>query len=154
MSTGLKEVYRASIDLHPWIDVGPVPGGYRRIMPIKGGRIEGERIRAEILPFGADWNLLQPDYMMFVSARYCIKTDDGAFISILNEGYNRLNEDVVKKLEQELPPPADFSWYGRTQPRFEVADPRYKWLTESVFVMEQLAPKDPSLVELVCYELT
>ena len=152
MAASLKEAFRVNVQLSPMMDVGLVPGGYRRIFPIIGGTFEGPRIKATIFPIGADWNLVQPDGMMFVSARYCMQTDDGAMISVLNEGYARLDAEM-QELIKTLGMPSPDKWYSKTQPRFEVSDPKYDWLTQSVFVMEHLAPRDPNLVELVGYEI-
>ncbi len=152
MAASLKEAFRVRVELSGMMDVGPVPGGYRRIFPIVGGTFEGPRIKAKLFPIGADWNLVQPDGMMFVSARYCMQTDDGAIISVLNEGYGRLDEEAQELIKTMGMPNPD-TWYSKTQPRFEVSDPKYDWLTKSVFVMDHQPPKDPNIVELIGYEI-
>lgn len=35
-------------------EIGVLPQGRRRIIPIEGGAFEGPRIRGQVLPFGAD----------------------------------------------------------------------------------------------------
>lgn len=61
----------------PDIDVGEIPGvGYRRLIPIRGGTFEGERLRGTILDNGADWNTVRSDDTMHFWARYTLLTDD------------------------------------------------------------------------------
>ena len=111
-----------AVDCDPPVDVGPVPGGRRRIIPITGGWFAGlgdRHIRGEVLPGGADWNLQRDDGVFDVWARYVLRTDDGATITITNTGLIRASRDGLR---------------ARTVAQFEVADERYRWLTRSVFV--------------------
>lgn len=68
------------------IDGGLVPEGQRRIIPIVSGAVEGPRLSGQVVPLGADWNLVRADGSETVSARYAIRTDDGWVLSVLNEG--------------------------------------------------------------------
>ncbi len=60
--------------------LGPVLTGERRIIPIIGGRFEGQRLRGKILPGGADWQIVTADGTTLLEARYTLRTDDGALI--------------------------------------------------------------------------
>src|ERR1035438_6923246 len=42
------------------IEVGVMPQGERRIVPIEGGAFEGPRLRGQVLPNGADWMNIRP----------------------------------------------------------------------------------------------
>jgi hypothetical protein len=55
-----QHLFTLDVALAPMLDIGQGPNGYRRIIPITGGRFDG-RISGEILPGGADWNLVRPD---------------------------------------------------------------------------------------------
>ena len=79
-------LFTLDVDLGPMQDIGEGPNGYRRIIPITGGRFEG-RISGDILPGGADWNLVRPDGTVHLWARYTLRADDGALIMITNEGF-------------------------------------------------------------------
>ena len=148
----LKECFRATIKLSPALDIGPVPTGIRRVIPIIGGRFEGERFKGDVLPIGADWNLVQPNGIVYLSARYVIRTDDGALISILNEGWARTDNDVMADIMADRPICTD-GWYAKTHPRFEAADSRYHWMNDTVFVCEMLPPPSADTVLLVFYEV-
>ncbi len=50
-----------SVDLEPPQDVGNTPHGVRRIYYVKGGTLEGPKLKGEVLPGGGDWLLLRPD---------------------------------------------------------------------------------------------
>jgi hypothetical protein len=59
--------------------------GYLRVIPIVGGTFEG-KINGEVIPGGADWNTTRENNIAHVFAKYLLKTDDGEFIAIENEG--------------------------------------------------------------------
>jgi Protein of unknown function (DUF3237) len=124
-----------------------------RVIPITGGHVSGERIKAEILPFGADWNLIQPNNVMFLSARYLLKTDDGVAISILNEGWARVDNAVMAKIMNDELVPEDSQWYCMIQTRFEAPVGKYQWLNESMFICEMLPPPAADTVSLIYWEV-
>lgn len=101
-----------------FIEAGQVPAGQRRVIPLTGGVVEGPGLRGEIVPLGADWNLVRADGSETVSARYLLRTDDGVLLSILNEG-------VITDRPQGR--------YGITSLRIEAPeDSRYAWLNDAV----------------------
>ena len=55
---------------------GTTPYGERRVIDILGGRVEGPRLQGRILP-GADWQIVRPDGVTDLEARYAIETDRG-----------------------------------------------------------------------------
>lgn len=150
----LKEAFRVTVKLSPSIDIGPVPTGIRRVIPIVGGSFEGERLRGEILPIGADWNLVQPNSIMYVSARYMLKTDDGVVISILNEGWTHINDAMMAKIMANELAPDEEGWYAILHPRFEAPPGKYDWLNERVFLCEMLPPPQQDTVLLIVWEVT
>ena len=42
-------------------ELGQVPRGRRRIIPILGGTFEGPGIRGKVVPGGADWQIVRAD---------------------------------------------------------------------------------------------
>jgi hypothetical protein len=148
----LKPLMRLDVTLAPFLDIGKVPAGHRRIIPITGGRFEGERLRGDILPGGADWNLVRPDGTVFLWARYTLRTDDGVLIMITNEGFQTGPRDTMHRILTGQP--IDTSeWYSRTRPVFEVADGRYAWLNSSVFVGDLLPPTSAEYVSIEVSEV-
>ena len=101
-------------------DVGATPHGTRRVIPITGGTFAGPRLHGDILPGGADYQLVGSSHTD-VEAIYNLRTHDGATIHIRNVG---IASDR----------------YFFTAPRFEApADGPYAWLNESLFVCRPTA---------------
>ena len=49
------------VQVGPPMELGDVPGGRRRIIPILGGTFEGPNIRGRVLNGGADWQMVRAD---------------------------------------------------------------------------------------------
>lgn len=115
------------------IGFGAGPLGERRIVPILGGRVTGPRLSGEILPGGADYQLIRADGVAEIEARYTIRCDDGALVYVVNRGLRHAApEDMAKLLRGELVPPDRV--YFRTAPAFETSAPQHVWLTRSLFL--------------------
>lgn len=114
-------------------ELGTSPLGRRRIIPITGGTFEGERLTGRVLPGGADWQVIRPDGVADLDARYTIETHDGALIYVRNKGYRHGPEDVIRRLAagEAVDPKL---YYMRTTPWFETGDARYAWLNRIVCV--------------------
>ena len=129
----LRALFQAEIALAPAQELGVTPGGRRRIIPITGGRFTGERLSGRVLPGGADWQLIRPDGVADLDARYSIETGDGALIYVRNKGYRHGPDEVMQRLAAgEAVDPA--LYYMRTTPWFETGDARYAWLNRIVCV--------------------
>ena len=114
-------------------ELGTGPLGRRRIIPITGGKFEGERLSGRVLPGGADWQVIRPDGVADLDARYTLETGDGALIYVRNKGYRHGPEDVIRRLAagEAVDPKL---YYMRTTPWFETGDARYAWLNRIVCV--------------------
>lgn len=129
----LQPLFRAEITLAAPQELGETPQGRRRIIGITGGRFSGERLSGRVLPGGADWQLVRPDGVADLDARYTLETSDGALIYVRNRGYRHGPADILRRLASgESVDPG--LYYMRTTPRFETGDPRYAWLNRIVCV--------------------
>ena len=105
--------------------VGRNDFGVLRAICITGGVFHGEWLNGIVVPGGADWNTGYggdgPDSFtsVDVSAKYLLKTDDGAYIAIENSG----RRDKTK----EQP-------YIVTTPRFFAPAGKYGWLNYGAYV--------------------
>jgi hypothetical protein len=116
----LRLVARLQVGVGEFLEVGDVPGGRRRVIPITGGNVDGPEIRGEVVPLGADWNLVRGDGTETVSARYLIRTHDDVLLSVLNEGV--ISDRAVGRL-------------GVTSVRIEAPrDTSYGWLNDAVLI--------------------
>jgi hypothetical protein len=115
-------------------NIGAVPHGTRRTVPLTGGDFEGPRLRGIVLPGGsADWTLLRADGVLELDLRVTLRTDDGALISMKSFGLRHGPPEVIAALGRgETVDPA--AYYFRTTPRFETAHPTYAFLNRLVAV--------------------
>lgn len=124
--------------------------GERRIVPILGGRMTGPRLSGEILPGGADYQLIRADGVAEIEARYTIRCDDGALVYVVNRGLRHASpEDMAKLLRGEFVPPERV--YFRTAPAFETSAQQHAWLTRSLFL--GLGERRPDSVRVRIYAL-
>ena len=105
---------------------GTTPYGERRVIDILGGRVEGPRLKGRILP-GADWQIVRPDGVTDLEARYAIETDRGTRVLVRSDGLRHGPPEVIAALARgEAVEPSRY--YFRTVMRFETADPTLAWL--------------------------
>lgn len=112
---------------------GKTPLGERRVVPVKGGRFEGPRLKGTVAEGGSDWILARPDGSLQLNVRLVLKTDDGALIGMTYQGYRHGPQAVMDRLNRgEKVDPSEY--YFRTAPFFETAAPKYAWLNGIVAV--------------------
>jgi hypothetical protein len=130
---GLVHLCDILADLGAPMELGDGRGGRRRIIPIIGGTVTGERINGKILNLGADWQTVFKDGSAELDTRYSMETDDGALIDIRNFGYRHGPADVLAAVARgdEVDPRL---YYMRTNPQFETGDARYSWMNTRMFV--------------------
>lgn len=146
----LQPLFRAEITLAAPQELGETPQGRRRIIGITGGRFAGERLSGRVLAGGADWQVIRPDGVADLDARYTLETSDGALIYVRNRGYRHGPPEVIRRLAAgEAVDPS--LYYMRTTPRFETGDARYAWLNRIVCV--GTGARRTNAVELEVFEV-
>jgi hypothetical protein len=122
---------RASVDAVQ--DIGETPAGRRRFIPITGGSFEGPKLKGVVLPGGADAQIIRPDGVTDLVARYTLRVDDGTLVYVVNRGLRHGPPEVMQRVMRgETVDPA--LYYFRTTPVFEVAAGPHDWLNRSVFI--------------------
>ena len=126
------------------LSVGKVLTGERRIIPITGGRVEGAKLRGEIIPGGADWQIVAADGTALLEARYTIRTEDNALIYVRNIGVRHGPPEVLAAIArgEEIEPT---KYYFRATPTFETGDKRYDWLNRVLAVCSGVRTRDAVL---------
>ncbi len=115
------------------MELGEVPRGRRRIIPILGGTFEGPNIRGKVLPGGADWQIVRADGLAELDTRYALQTEQGSLVYIQNAGMRHAPPEVTKKLlAGEAVDPGQV--YFKTVPTFETSATDLQWLTRAIFV--------------------
>jgi Protein of unknown function (DUF3237) len=74
----------------PPVEIGDVPHGRRRIVPILGGTFSGPGIKGKVLPGGADWQIVRDNGFTELDTRYVLETDKGQLTSRIAESGMRL----------------------------------------------------------------
>ena len=138
------------VELARPIELGTSPRGVRRIIPIVGGTVTGERISGRILNLGADWQTILADGTAELDTRYSFETDDGAIVDIRNYGLRHGPEDVIAALArgEDVDPSR---YYMRTHPRLETGDERYSWLNRLICV--GTGSREANQVRMTVYEV-
>jgi hypothetical protein len=146
----LDFVFAANVTVDAPLDLGDVAKGGRRIVPITGGDFSGPRMRGEVLPGGADWQVLRGDGVAELEARYTLRTDDGALIYVRNHGLRHGPPEVIAALAAGQPvDPARYYFRGATF--FETSAARYAWLTKHIIVCT--GEREPATVKLKFFQV-
>lgn len=146
----LEPLLKAEITLAPPQELGRGVRGNQRMIAITGGAFHGARLSGRVLAGGADWQTVRDDGVFELDARYVLRTDDGAIIYVISQGYRHGPRDVIADLAAgKAVDPA--LYYMRTTPRFETLDQRYDWLNRTLCVAT--GARRPAAVELEVFEV-
>ena len=133
VAPALEFLARVRADVEAPQLLGPTLFGERRVVPIAGGEIAGPELRGQILPGGADWQVVCADGTALLEARYTVLTDDGALVYVRNLGIRCGPPEVLERIQRgDVVDPAEY--YFRSTPRFEAGDARYAWLNRILAV--------------------
>ncbi|MCC7276058.1 MAG: DUF3237 domain-containing protein [Alphaproteobacteria bacterium] len=146
----LRFAFAIKARVAPIQDLGMTARGHRRIIDILGGEVHGPRLEGEILPGGADWQIVRPDGTIEVVARYTIQARGGARVYVRNEGLRVAPPEIVARMSRGEAVPLD-SYRFRTAPRFETSDPALRWLETATFV--GVAARAPDRVAIGFHEV-
>ena len=147
---GLKFAFAIKAKVGPIQDLGSTARGHRRVIDILGGEVTGPKLEGQILPGGADWQIVRPDGTIEVVARYTIKATSGALIYVQNEGLRVASPEILARMSRGELVPID-SYYFRTAPKFETSEPSLKWIERSLFVGR--AARTPDRVAIGFHEV-
>lgn len=147
----LQHITTVEVEVAPISELGTMPFGRRRIIPIISGEVRGPRMNGVVLPGGADWQVVRPDRVIELIASYVIRTFDGVEIAVVNGGIRRASADTMAKLSRGEPVDPSLV-YCRTAPKFEApVDSDYDWLNRSLFVAD--AERRPDSVRITIFEV-
>jgi hypothetical protein len=149
---GLSLITELEATLDEPLDLGTTPHGHRRVVPVTGGRLHGPRLTGEILPGGADWQIIHPGGWAVLEARYTARADSGELISVLSRGVRHGPPEVMARLlAGESPDASEYRF--RTAITFETAeDSSHAWLNHIVAVASAI--REPAAVVIDIYEVT
>ena len=128
-----KYVFTITAHIGPVTTAGDIGHGVRRIIPIIGGEVRGPNVNGKVLAFGADFQIVRPNELIDLEAKYAFETDDGATVYVENRGIRFGPVELLQRLKRgEAVDPKLI--YFRTVPKFETGHEKYRWLMEHIFV--------------------
>ena len=134
-------IFRAEVTVAAPLEFGQTPQGTRRIIDITGGSVEGPALSGEVLPGGADWQIILKDGSAVLEARYTIRSRDDALIYVRNYGYRNGPSEILERVAKgEMVDPA--LYYFRATPFFETAAPQYDWLNKTLAMSSGIREKE------------
>lgn len=136
----LEYAFEVAASLGPLEDHGMTRAGHRRVVPIASGRVTG-LFDAEILPGGADWQLVRPDGAVEIDTRYTARTPAGEYVHFRTSGIRSGPPGVLQALLRGEPvSPSEY--YFRVGVYLETSAPRLAALQQSIFVASAIREAD------------
>lgn len=134
----LDYAFSAEVEVGPVDDYGTTRAGHRRVVAILGGRVFGgpfEGDEAEVLPGGADWQVLHADGRTDIDTRYSARTASGALVHLRTRGMRVGPPDVLEALLRgEAVEPADYDFHLTVQ--LETSAPHLAHLQDRILVAD------------------
>jgi hypothetical protein len=112
---------------------GETGHGVRRIIPIVGGEVRGENVKGKVCAFGADFQIVRPNELIELEAKYAFETDDGAVVYVENKGIRFGPIELLQRLKRGEPVDPKLIYF-RTVPKFETGSEKYRWLMQNLFI--------------------
>jgi hypothetical protein len=155
---GLEPAFTVDARLGPLEDHGMTRAGHRRVIAIAGGQVSGASaglldgpFDAEILPGGADWQVVRPDGAIEIDTRYSARTAAGEHVHFRTSGVRSGPPAVLAALLRGEPvDPA--AYYFRVAVYLETSAPRLAFLERSLFVASAVRGADS--VSYTAYRVT
>lgn len=128
----LEYAFAVTVQVGAPADHGVTRAGHRRVIPILGGELTGG-LEAEIIPGGADWQVIRPDGTIEIDARYTARTVQGELLVLRTRGVRSGPPEVLTRMGRGEPvDPSEY--YFRTDLTVETDAPRLAHLERACFV--------------------
>jgi hypothetical protein len=141
-----KYVFTITARIGEVTTVGDIGHGVRRIIPIIGGDVRGD-VNGKVLAFGADFQIIRPNELIELEAKYALETDDGATIYVENKGIRFGPLELLQKLKRGEPVDPKLIYF-RTAPKFETGAANYRWLMQHLFVASAARHADRVVIDV------
>jgi len=142
-----KYVFTITAHVGEVTTAGEIGHGVRRIIPITGGEVRGKNVNGKVCAFGADFQIIRPNELIELEAKYAFETDDGATVYVENRGIRFGPVELLQKLKRGEPVDPKLI-YCRTVPRFETGHANYRWLMENLFVASVARHADRVVIDV------
>ena len=95
-----KYVFTITANIGAVTSAGDIGSGVRRIIPITGGEVRGEGVNGKVCAFGADFQIIRPNELIELEAKYAFETDDGAVVYVENKGLRFGPIELLQRLKR------------------------------------------------------
>jgi hypothetical protein len=143
---GLEPAFTVDARLGSLEDHGVTRAGHRRVVPVAGGRVSGlpgaeARLDAEIIPGGADWQVVRPDGTVENDTRYSARAADAEYVHLAHHGgaqraARRARGTAARGIRRS------FAYYFRVAVYLETSAPRLAFLERPAFVASAIRGAD------------
>ena len=140
-------VFTITAEIGDVTTAGEIGSGVRRIIPITGGEVKGEGINGKVCAFGADFQIIRPNELIDLEAKYAFETNDGATVYVENKGMRFGPVELLQKLKRGEPVDPKLIYF-RTVPRFETGHEKYRWLMHSLFIGSAARHADRVIIDV------
>ena len=123
----LEHIFDMRADLEAPQVLAGAPLGTRQIFIVKGGAVEGPKLRGEILPGGGDWATVRADGAVHLDVRATMRTHDGALVYATYGGLIIASPEVFARLLRAEDVPLG-EYYFYINPMFQTGAEQYAWL--------------------------
>lgn len=146
----LEPLFHLECRVGPVQDFGVTSAGHRRIVDLLGGTVTGA-LAGEVLPGGADWQIVRDDGTVEIDTRYAIRTTDGDLVHVRTRGVRSGPPGVVEALlrGEDIPPS---QYYFRLVVTVETSAERHADLQRTLIVASALRSADTVVYD--AYRLT
>jgi hypothetical protein len=141
-----KYVFTITARIGAVTSAGETGHGVRRIIPIVGGEVKGV-INGKVCAFGADFQIIRPNELIELEAKYAFETDDGAVVYVENNGIRFGPIELLEKLKRGEPVDPKLIYF-RTVPKFETGSEKYRWLMENLFIASAARHADRVVIDV------
>jgi uncharacterized protein DUF3237 len=133
MTPRFEFLMKLAVEVGDVVSMGVTPLGERRVVSILGGTFEGPALRGDVLPGGADWQIVRTDGVLDLDARYALKEQAGGLVRVVSQGYRHGSTEVLAALARgEHVEPEKY--FFRTILRFETGAAHLEWLNKTIAI--------------------
>jgi hypothetical protein len=130
----LTQIYRLEAAVGTPLDMGDIPRGHRRIVPLTDGKFTGPGISGKLLPgASADWQIILADGTALGDIRYTLQTEHGDLLYVQSRSIRHGSAEVLARLGRGEDVEAS-EYTFRTSTQIETAAPSLDWLNKGIFI--------------------
>lgn len=126
-------LYYVEVNVGAQLKSGKYQGGQLLVIPITGGSFRGEALNGTVECLGADYNILNQGMPVTsrIATRYMLKTDDGAYISLVTDGRLMMDMKGVQAMMKDAPDYVEKAYF-RQHLMFTTGTEKYRSLNKDI----------------------